>query len=94
MTQPVDPTLAARQDIEVLMQRGPIVGAEVGRLLAAYRAAVLREAADAIDARQDKLDAEIRAEYGELDRDTELEGAATRSMAAHLRRMADEETSR
>ncbi|MFD3535335.1 hypothetical protein [Streptomyces sp. NPDC058664] len=57
---------------------------------AEVRAAALREAADAIDARQNKLDAEIRAEYGELDRDTELEGAATRSMAAHLRRMAEE----
>ncbi|MEE1813677.1 hypothetical protein PUR59_01300, partial [Streptomyces sp. SP18ES09] len=48
MTQPVDPTLAVRQDNEVLMQRGPIVGAEVGRLLAAYRAAILREAIDAV----------------------------------------------
>ncbi|MFE5591477.1 hypothetical protein [Streptomyces sp. NPDC056549] len=57
---------------------------------ARHRAAVLCEAADAIDARQDQLDGEIRTEYGALDRDTEIEGAATRSMAALLRRMAEE----
>lgn len=56
--QPVDPTLAARQDIEVLMQRGPIVGAEVGRLLDAYRAAILHGAADALDADMERFFAE------------------------------------
>ncbi|MFG2328287.1 hypothetical protein ACGFMM_01540 [Streptomyces sp. NPDC048604] len=34
---------AARQDLETLMPRGPIVGAEVKRLLDAYRAEVLAE---------------------------------------------------
>ncbi|MFE5895856.1 hypothetical protein ACFQ67_00245 [Streptomyces sp. NPDC056488] len=57
-------------------------------LLDAHRAAALREAADLIDAEQDQLDAEIRGEYGELDRDTEVEGAATRRMAEMLRRRA------
>lgn len=62
----------------------------VDRCSGAERAAGLREAADEIERRQNQLDAEIHAEYGELDRDTEIEGAATRAMAARLRRMADE----
>lgn len=52
------------------------------------RAAVLREAADFIDKLQAQMDEEIRAEYSELDRDTEVEGAATRRMATELRRLA------
>lgn len=48
----------------------------------------LLEAADAINLLQDQLDQEIRAEYGELDRDTEVEGAATRRMADMLRELA------
>lgn len=52
------------------------------------RTAILREAADFIDKRQDQMDEEIRAEYSELDRDTEVEGAATRRMATALRRLA------
>ncbi|MFF5784212.1 hypothetical protein ACFY8P_04485 [Streptomyces sp. NPDC012693] len=73
-----------------VVDRNAIIWRAVNAALDAERAAALREAADAIDARQAKLDAEIRAEYGELDLTTELEGAATRSMAAHLRRMAEE----
>lgn len=56
----------------------------------ARRAAVLDEAANLIEQLQTQLDGEIRAEYGELDRDTEVEGAATRSMAAMLRQKAEE----
>ncbi|MFF5421827.1 hypothetical protein [Streptomyces misionensis] len=78
MTQP-----SARERIEDLWDRAT----PVAPLLDAHQAEVR---ADAIDTRQDKLDAEIRAEYGELDRDTELESAATRAMAKHLRRMAEE----
>ncbi|MFE9319119.1 hypothetical protein ACFYNV_29155 [Streptomyces albidoflavus] len=55
----------------------------------AGRAAVLREAADTITRLQDQMDEEIRAEYGELDRDTGIEGAATRSMADVLRERAE-----
>ncbi|MGF0163118.1 hypothetical protein ACQRET_03615 [Streptomyces koyangensis] len=55
----------------------------------ADRAAVLREAAAIITRLQDQMDEEIRAEYGELDRDTEIEGAATRSMADALRERAE-----
>ncbi|MFE3378793.1 hypothetical protein [Streptomyces anulatus] len=47
------------------------------------------EAADAITKLQDEMDAEIRAEYGgDLDRDTEVESAATRRMASALREHA------
>lgn len=53
-------------------------------------AASWQSAAAEIEARQDRLDAERRAEIGELDRDDELEGAGARSAAAHLRRRADE----
>ncbi|MEU8760683.1 hypothetical protein [Streptomyces sp. NPDC048659] len=52
------------------------------------RAAALREAADFIEKLQAQMDEEIRAEYSELDRDTEVEGAATRRMATELRRLA------
>ncbi|MFC8723692.1 hypothetical protein [Streptomyces bacillaris] len=48
----------------------------------------LMEAADAITRLQDQMDEEIRTEYGELDRDTEVEGAATRRMADMLRELA------
>lgn len=54
------------------------------------RAKHFRDAADVIEQQQAKLDAEIQAEYGELDRDTEIEGTATRGMADLLRRMAEE----
>lgn len=57
---------------------------------AAHRAAAFNEAADLIEQLQTQLDGEIRAEYGELDRDTEVEGAATRRMAAMLRQTAAE----
>ncbi|MFD3978334.1 hypothetical protein ACFWR6_07075 [Streptomyces griseus] len=53
------------------------------------RRAHLLEAADAITRLQEQMDQEIRAEYGELDRDTEVEGAATRRMADMLRERAD-----
>ncbi|PKA32892.1 hypothetical protein [Streptomyces sp. SM8] len=58
---------------------------------AAKRAHFL-EAADTITRLQDQLDEEIRTEYGELDRDTEVEGAATRRMADMLRERAETET--
>lgn len=53
------------------------------------RRAHLLEAADAVTPLQAQMDQEIRAEYGELDRDTEVEGAATRRMADMLRELAD-----
>ncbi|MEW2068434.1 hypothetical protein [Streptomyces sp. NPDC007346] len=53
------------------------------------RRAHLMEAADAITRLQDQMDEEIRTEYGELDRDTEVEGAATRRMADMLRELAE-----
>ncbi|WP_086780037.1 hypothetical protein [Streptomyces griseus] len=53
------------------------------------RRAHLMEAADAITRLQDQMDQEIRTEYGELDRDTEVEGAATRRMADMLRERAE-----
>ncbi|WP_228994740.1 hypothetical protein [Streptomyces sp. DH8] len=53
------------------------------------RRAHLLEAADAVTRLQAQMDQEIRAEYGELDRDTEVEGAATRRMADMLRELAD-----
>ncbi|MFB7359613.1 hypothetical protein [Streptomyces gardneri] len=56
----------------------------------ADRAAILCEAAAFIERLQDQMDEEIRAEYSELDRDTEVEGAATRRMANELRQMAEE----
>lgn len=54
------------------------------------RGAVLREAADLIEARQDRLDAEERAEYVNLDHETVLQGEAVRGMAAYLRKVAAE----
>lgn len=45
-------------------------------------------AADEIEVRQDRFDAERRAEIGELDRDDELESAAVHTMAKSLRRLA------
>jgi acyl-CoA reductase-like NAD-dependent aldehyde dehydrogenase len=54
------------------------------------RGAVLREAADEIEARQARLDAEELDEIGSLDHETVLQGAAVRDMATHLRRVADE----
>ena len=102
MTQPTDHEQPARDDLYDALDQSwyrwdppnMAKGTGITHLIDAHqaevRAAVLREAADAIDARQDKLDAEIRSEYGELDRDTELESAATRTMAKHLRRMAEE----
>ncbi|MFG2404208.1 hypothetical protein ACGFR8_07690 [Streptomyces brevispora] len=51
------------------------------------------QAAAAIVELQDQMDAEIRTEYGgELDRDTEVESAATRRMAAMLQERAEEPT--
>ncbi|MFJ5890364.1 hypothetical protein [Streptomyces californicus] len=52
------------------------------------RRAHLLEAAHAITRLQEQMDQEIRAEYGELDRDTEVEGTATRRMAEMLRELA------
>ncbi|MEV5677270.1 hypothetical protein [Streptomyces sp. NPDC052179] len=58
-------------------------------MTAPTRRAHFLEAADAITRLQDEMDEEIRTEYGEPDRDTEVEGAATRRMAAMLREQAD-----
>jgi hypothetical protein len=60
------------------------------RRLEADRAAVLREAADAIEAEQSREEAEEQAQHGSLDHETVLQGAAVRDKAALLRRMADE----
>ncbi|MCI3240257.1 hypothetical protein [Streptomyces spinosisporus] len=54
----------------------------------ADRAAVLLEAADAIEARQAEIERQEQDEHGFLDHETELQGAAVRDMAAHLRRLA------
>lgn len=60
-------------------------------MAALSRARHFLEAAAAITALQNQMDAEIRAEYGgELDRDTEVESTATRRMAAMLRERSDE----
>lgn len=56
----------------------------------ADRAAVLREAADTIEAEQDRLETEERARFDWVDRDTALQGEAVRARAAQLRRMASE----
>ncbi|MGW6009678.1 hypothetical protein [Streptomyces sp. NPDC055210] len=50
----------------------------------------LREAASMIEARQERLDAEERADFGRLDHETVLQGAAVRDMAEHLRKQADQ----
>jgi len=68
---------------------------EVRRLRASQtpatdRAAILREAANEIEARQARIEREERDEFGGLDHETELQGGAVRDMAAHLRRMAGE----
>jgi hypothetical protein len=54
------------------------------------RAAVLREAADAIEAEQTREEATAWAQSDEPDPEVEAEGAAVRARAALLRRMADE----
>lgn len=56
----------------------------------ADRAAVLREAADAIERAQDQEDAEQLARFTHLDHECINQGAAVREKAALLRRMADE----
>lgn len=55
----------------------------------AYRAEVLNEAADAIDAKQDGHEAEERKRFGHLDHETRLQADATRDAAALLRQIAD-----
>jgi hypothetical protein len=47
-------------------------------------------AAAEIEARQDRLDAALIEERGELDHETLVQGAAVRDTAGHLRRVADE----
>ena len=54
------------------------------------RAAVLREAADAIEAEQAREETTEWARFGELDHETEIGGGYVRASAALLRRMADE----
>lgn len=95
MTTTVDPRIALMSRLntppydDAAGMRGTPLG-EAAQLLDAYRTAVLREAADAIDARQAKFEAEERADIGDLDHETVQQGAAVRGMADYLRRMADE----
>lgn len=63
------------------------VVAELRRL---DRAAVLREAADAIVAEQARVERAERERFGRLDHDTQLQGAAVRAKAVFLRRLADD----
>lgn len=56
----------------------------------ADRAAVLREAAAAIEAEHAREETTEWAQYGELDHETEIGGGYVRASAALLRRLADE----
>lgn len=60
------------------------------RVEPADRAAVLRAAADDVEALRDRREAEERNQHGFLDHESELQGAAIRDVIAHLRRRADE----
>ncbi|MGX1909027.1 hypothetical protein ACWIID_09210 [Streptomyces phaeochromogenes] len=82
---------------EAAVRANERAGAEARRLGApdpapTTRATVLHEAANLIEARQDRLDAEERAEFDDLDHETVLQGVAVRDMAKHLRHLAAEES--
>lgn len=77
----VDPDQAVQSAAEWLTEHADA-------LAALFRPRQLLDAAAAVTQLQDQMDAEIRAEYGELDRDTVVEGAATRRMADMLQDLA------
>lgn len=81
--------IAARLWMSVPSADNDEAKARTEEMLDAYRAEVLNEGADAIDAKQDGHEAEERKRFGNLDHETRLQADATRDAAALLRQIAD-----